>query len=157
MNAAETFLSQVRDVRDDLVAVLRLTLDYFQADTGTFHELGPDGLLHLRAWEGSIPNELLSVIRTIPVGKGIAGMAVERNEPIELCNLQTEHSDTVRSGAKKTGVRGSLCVPLRSCGQATGALGIGTQDKREFSDAEIVLLMETGRLVVGISAPENRS
>ena len=153
---AETFLAQVRSVRGDLAVLLRLTLDYFKADIGTLYEVGTDGLLHLKAWEGSIPNELLSVIKTIPVGKGIAGTTVERNEPTELCNLQVEGNEIVQSGAKKIGVRGSICVPLRCSGRVTGALGIGTNDKREFSDEEITLLIETGRLAAEILSMDNK-
>ena len=141
----------MRNARRDLDEVLRLTLDHFQADTGTLHVLGSDGLLHLRAWVGNIPDELLPVIRTIPIGKGIAGLAVQRNEPVDFCNLQTDQSGTARPGAPKTGVRGSLCVPLTSRGRTAGALGIGTSVERDFSDEEIALLMETGRLVSDIS------
>ncbi len=137
----------MRNARGDLEEVLRLTLDHFQADTGTLHTLGSDGLLHLRAWVGNIHDELLPIISAIPVGKGIAGLAVQRNKPVDFCNLQTDQSETVRPGASTTGVRGSLCVPLTYCGRAAGALGIGTNVEREFSNEEIALLMETGRLV----------
>ena len=74
-------LESVRAVRDDPRAVLGLVLEEFRAETGTLHRLGEDGMLHLEAYAGGIPEQLLPVIRTIPVGKGIAGLAVERNEP----------------------------------------------------------------------------
>ena len=153
MNRAETFLSKVLDAAGDADAVLRLTIDHFRADTGTLHELGPNGLLHLRAWAGGIPVELLPIIETIPVGKGIAGLAVERNEPVDLCNLQTDQSAIARPGAKQTGVRGSICVPLRSENKAVGALGIGTREEREFTEDEIALLMEVGRVIGGVPTP----
>ena len=147
MNPAEIFLGQVRAAAPDPDAVLRLTLDHFRADTGTLHKLGPDGLLHLKALAGNMPDKLLPVIETIPVGKGIAGLAVERNEPVDLCNLQTDPSGAARPGARQTGVRGSLCVPLRSRGRAVGALGVGMRGEYEFSRGEIVLLMEVGRVL----------
>ena len=153
MNPAGTFLSKVRGAAGDADAVLCLTIEHFRVDTGTFHELGPDGLLHLKAWAGGIPDELLPIIRTIPVGKGIAGLAVERNEPVDLCNLQTDRSGAARPGAKQTGVRGSICVPLTANGRAVGALGIGTHEEREFSEGEIALLMEVGRVIGGVPAP----
>ena len=149
----ETFLTRVRDAAREPDVLLRLTLDHFEADTGTFHSLGPDGLLHLKAWAGSIPDELLPVIRMIPVGKGIAGLAVERNEPVDLCNLETDQSGTARPGAKRTGVRGSICVPLSEDGKAVGALGIATVAERTFSEEEIALLLEVGRLAGAVSAP----
>ncbi len=152
VTAGEAFLAQVRDAAGEPDVLLRLTLDHFEADTGTLHSLGPDGLLHLKAWAGSIPDELLPVIRMIPVGKGIAGLAVERNEPVDLCNLQTNQSGTARPGAKQTGVRGSICVPVTAQGKAVGALGIATEAERAFSEQEIALLMEVGRVVGGVKA-----
>ena len=152
MIPADTFLSQVRDAAGEPDVLLRLTLDQFEADTGTLHRLGQDGLLHLEAWAGSIPDELLPVIRTIPVGKGIAGLAVERNEAVDLCNLQTDQSGTARPGARQTGVRGSICIPVRARGKAVGALGIATEAERAFSEQEIALLMEVGRVMGGVPA-----
>ena len=143
MSEAE-FLEAVEAAGTPLPA-LELTLSHFRADTGTLHELGPDGLLHLKAWAGAIPEPLLQLIRTIPAGKGIAGLAVERKEPVHLCNLQTDQSRDVRPRAKDTGVQGSICVPLLADGRAVGALGVATQQEREFSDNEVALLLEVGR------------
>ena len=147
------FLKQVEQAAADPSRVLELTLSHLRADTGTLHEIGPDGLLHLRAWAGEIPEQLLPVIQTIPVGKGIAGLAVERQESVNMCNLQTDQSGDARPGAKKTGVQGSICVPLMTGGKAVGALGVATQQARDFSDSEIALLLEVGRrLSAGVSS-----
>jgi len=55
----------------------------FGADTGTLHLVGDDGLLHLKEVCGQFPPPVLDVIRTIPVGKGMAGLAVERGQPVD--------------------------------------------------------------------------
>ena len=141
------FLDQVRTATHDPNRALRLTLGYFQADTGTIHELGSDGVLHLTAWTEGIPDHLLPLIRDVPVGKGIAGLAVERREPVDLCNLQTDDSGTARPKARETGVKGSICVPMMAGGRAMGALGIGTLEEREFREDEIELLMAVGRVL----------
>ncbi len=141
------FLDQVRRAKSEPAAVLALTLTHFSAETGTLHRLGADGLLHLEAHAGGIPDKLLPVIRTIPVGKGIAGLTVERNEPVDLCNLQTDTSGQARPGAKATGARGSICVPLRRDGQAVGTLGVATAEERTFSDEEIAELLAVGRIL----------
>ena len=143
----EAFLEQLRDHALDPSRVLDLTLRHFRADTGTIHELGSDELLHLKAWAGSIPEHLLEVIRTIPVGKGIAGLAVERKEPVNLCNLQNDASGSARPQARDTGVKGSICVPLMSGERAVGALGIATIGEREFSEQDVELLLEVGRVL----------
>ena len=103
----EAFLEELRCQAGDPSQVLDLTLRHFRADTGTIHELGSDDLLHLKAWAGSIPEYLLTVIQTIPVGKGIAGLAVERKEPVNLCNLQSDASGAARPQARDTGVKGN--------------------------------------------------
>ena len=141
------FLDQVRAAAGDRGRAMRLILGHFQADTGTIHELGSDGVLHLTAWTEGIPDHLLPLIRDVPVGKGIAGLAVERREPVDLCNLQTDDSGTARPKARETGVKGSICVPMMAGGRAMGALGIGTLEEREFREDEIELLMAVGRVL----------
>ena len=124
---------------------LEEALERFKVDTGTLHRLREDGLLHLEAWAGHIPDHLLPVIQKIPVGKGIAGLAVERKAPVDMCNLQTDQSGDARPGAKSTGVRGSICVPMMRGEQAVGALGVATVKERIFTEAEIEDLMALGR------------
>lgn len=141
------FFDRVRAAAADDNAVLLLALGELGADTGTVHRLGDDGLLHLAAWAGHIPEHLLPVIERIPVGKGIAGLAVERNEPVDLCNLQVDASGVARPKARETGVRGSLCVPIQREGKAIGALGVATVAEREFSDQETATLLEVGRIL----------
>jgi len=142
----QSFLEEIGAAAADASRALRLTMSYFQADTATLHELGPDGLLHLKAWAG-LPDHLLPYVRTIPVGKGIAGLAVERKEPVNLCNLQSDTSGAARPRALDTGVKGSICVPLLAGDKAVGALGIGTREEREFQPGEIETLMHVGRIL----------
>ncbi len=125
--------------------LLRLTLEHFQAETGTIHVLEGDGVLHLKAVIGNVPPPVLEAVRVVPVGKGLAGLAVERAEPVTVCNLQTDTSGQAKPGARATGVRGSICVPMMVAGRAVGALGIGTYRERTFSEEEVALLLETGR------------
>ncbi len=130
---------------DDPERMLGLTLEHFGADTGTIHVLGPDGLLHLRAAAGSIPPPVLKAIGVIPIGKGIAGQAVERAAPVNICNIQTDSSGAVRPGALQTGVKGSICVPMMVNNRPIGALGIATRGERTFTQPEIAVLLGAGR------------
>jgi len=57
---------------------LDLTIAHFQADSGTIHVLESDGLLHLKAASKGLPDAVLAIVRTVPVGKGMWGLAVER-------------------------------------------------------------------------------
>src|SRR5439155_4829416 len=71
----------------DLDQSLSLILAHFHAQLGTIHTLEADGLLHLRAHSPGIPEPVLAATRVIPIGKGIAGLAVERRAPMNVCNL----------------------------------------------------------------------
>jgi len=128
---------------------LRTILTHFGAQIGTIHKLGPDGMLHMCAHTPGIPEQVLAVTRVIPVGKGIAGLAVQRKAPVNMCNLQQDKSGDARPGAAATGAMGSLCVPMMVGDQAVGALGIASLGERTFTDAEVAQLLEAGKILAG--------
>ena len=90
---------------------------------------------------------MLEIVKTIPVGKGIAGETAAKNLPVTMCNLQTDTSGVAKPGAKQTGVGGALCVPIRSAGKLVGTLGIGTRREYEYSAAEINSLQEIANVI----------
>ena len=125
-----------------LEKTLRDTLAQFHSETGTIHRLDAQAqLLHLVAQIG-LPPKLLEVVKTIPVGKGIAGETVANNRPVTICSLQTDTSGVARPGAKQTGVGGALCVPIRDSDKVIGTLGIGTAREHEYSAKEINALQD---------------
>ena len=132
----------------NLAEVLRLTLLRFHADTGTIHLLESDGVLHLRAASGAIPDSVLKAVELVPIGKGMAGLAVERREPVSVCNLQADASGNARPGAKATGMEGALVVPIFHRDRAVGALGIGTRNARTFTPDETADLINIGRALI---------
>jgi GAF domain-containing protein len=140
-------LEQIRSALKarDLQEVLRLTIQHFGADTGTIHLLEPDGVLHLKAATAGIPEPVLQAVQLVPVGKGMAGLAVQRKEPVSVCNLQSDASGNVRPGARATGMEGAIVVPVFSGNQAVGALGIANRDARTFTAEETALLVDVGR------------
>jgi signal transduction protein with GAF and PtsI domain len=118
------------------------TLAKLNSETGTIHRLDAETqLLHLVAQAG-LPPQMLDVVKTIPVGKGIAGETAQKNRPVTICNLQTDASGVARPGAKQTGVGGAVCVPIRNGDQIAGTFGIGTRREREYSAAEINALQD---------------
>jgi len=113
----------------------------FGADTGTLHLL-EEGVLVLKAQVG-LPPPVIAVVQRVPVGKGMAGLAAERNEPVSSCNIQTDRTGDVRPGAKATGLQGAIVVPVRdAAGQVRGALGIGVQREYEYTAEETQRLLE---------------
>jgi L-methionine (R)-S-oxide reductase len=126
---------------------LEVTIAHFNAESGSVHLLEADGLLHLRASLG-IPEPVLKLVGTIPVGKGMAGLAVERAAPVTACNIQTDTSGDVRPGARATGMEGAIVVPVLRGAEAAGALGIANRSERTFTDEETALLIEVGRRLI---------
>src|SRR5262245_17274874 len=108
MTLDSAFLSEVERLvgnRDGLNVALGRILEQFGADSGTIHLLGQDGVLHLEAASAGIPQVVLETVREVPVGKGMAGLAVSRKAPVNACNIQTDASGDVRPGARATGLQ----------------------------------------------------
>lgn len=113
----------------------------FDADTGSIH-LIVDGVLVLKAQVG-LPPHVVEIVSLVPIGKGMAGLAAERNEPVSTCNIQTDATGDVKPGARATGVNGAIVVPIRdSYGQVRGALGIGVHRHYEYTAEETARLLE---------------
>ncbi len=120
----------------DWQKVLEIILTAFDCQTGTLHQWNDlHAMLELVAHRG-IPRELMDKVERIPMGKGIAGAAAERMEPVQICNLQTDATGVARPAAKKTKVGGSVAVPIDMGGLLMGTLGIGKLEPYEFTSAE---------------------
>jgi GAF domain-containing protein len=129
--------------------VLAATLSHFDCQAGTIHRV-EEGVLKL-VTSANIPPHIVQIVGTVPIGKGIAGLAAERREPITLCNLQTDTSGQALPAAKQTGMEGSLAVPMLSSGNLRGVLGIAKSGAYDWSKEETALLLaiaaELGALV----------
>ncbi len=130
---------------DNFAAALARIVADFAADSGTIHFLGDDGHLHLAAVTAGMPAPVLATIQRIPVGKGMAGLAVERREPVNACNIQTDTSGDVRPGALATALAGAIVVPIFKGEEVIGALGIANRRERTFADEEVAGLMRAAR------------
>ena len=134
-----------------LGAILDDLLRHFQCSAGTIHLLAESGFLELAAQRG-LPEVVVSKITTIPVGKGMAGIAAERGEPVQVCNLQTDTSGVVRPGARDTKMEGSVAAPMIGTdGALKGTLGIAKPVPYEFTPEECDLLMKVGALIAAHS------
>ncbi len=118
-------------------ALLSRILTAFDCQTGTLHHLDPATNLLVLLAQQRIPDFLVDKIKLIPIGKGIAGCAAQRKEPVQMCNLQTDTSGIARPDAKHTKVEGALAVPILVDGAVKGVLGIGKMQPYDFSPEEI--------------------
>lgn len=127
--------------------VIERVLAQFDCVVGTIHLLDPeDGVLHLEAHRG-LPPPVVEKVQLVPIGKGMAGLAAERREPVQVCNLQSDTSGKARPGAKLTQMEGSLAAPMLADGELAGVFGIAKPVPYEFTAAEQQLLMEIGAAI----------
>ena len=131
-----------------LKQVLELTLAHFDCTTGTIHGLDhKSGLLILLAQLG-IPEVIMDKVSRIPIGKGMAGIAAERKQPVQVCNLQTDASGVAKPGAKETRMEGSVAVPmLVDKTILRGVLGVAKPVAYEFTPVELESLSQIGELI----------
>lgn len=132
---------------DSLQPILDQTLKYFRCVVGTIHSLAPtSNMLQLRAQRG-IPDAIFKQVSLIPIGKGMAGLAASRREPVQVCNLQSDDTGVAKQGAKETQMEGSIAVPMLVEEKLRGAMGIAKPEPYEFSKDEIQLLLQIASLV----------
>lgn len=131
--------------------LLEAILANFGCQTGTIHQATDGAKTLTLVCQIGVPEFLMDKIASIPFGKGIAGVAAERQEPVELCNLQEDLGGVARVDARQTGVSGSLAVPVFSptSGAVIGTLGIGKFTPYEFSAAEKHRLMDYAAEIAG--------
>ncbi len=140
-------LGENREPGGQLGSILDDLLHHFGCSAGTVHLLAEPGFLELTASRG-LPDAVVAKIKTIPIGKGMAGIAAERGEPVQVCNLQTDTSGVVRPGARETKMEGSVAAPMIGAnGALKGALGIAKPVPYEFTPEECDLLMKAGALI----------
>ena len=130
-----------------LESILDDLLQHFQCSAGSIHLLADSGFLELAAHRG-LPEMVIPKIKTIPIGKGMAGIAAERKEPVQVCNLQTDTSGVVRPGARDTKMEGSIAAPMIGAdGVLKGTLGVAKPLPYDFTPTECDLLMNIGALI----------
>jgi GAF domain-containing protein len=134
----------------DSSAVLAATLAHFDCQAGTVHLL-QGGVLKLVAHHG-IPPHIAALADLVPIGKGIAGLAAERREPVTICNLQTDTSGQARPEAKSTGMEGSLAVPMLVAGELRGVLGIAKAAAHDWTADEQNLVLAIASRLGGTAA-----
>jgi GAF domain-containing protein len=145
-------LQQAGEPADRLGSILDELLQHFQCSAGTIHLLGPSGFLELVVQRG-LPEVVVDKIKMIPIGKGMAGIAAKRREPVQVCNLQTDTTGVARPGARDTKMEGSVAAPMISAnGDLKGALGIAKPVPYEFTPTDCDLLMKIGALIATSSS-----
>ena len=133
----------------DVDEVLRTALEALTKVTGheiaSLHLVSADGsTLHLHGDRGLTP-ELREVNRTLPVGEGAIGKVASSGQPARFTNVATSATlfAPARAAVRRAGIRGFVCVPIRSRERILGTLSLGRQTPEKFRDREVALLEAT--------------
>ena len=129
-------------------AWLKSFLQRHDAVAGTVHvTLADDGdTLALRAAVG-IPPKVQEITARVPRGKGMAGLALERGEPVSTCNLQTDDTGDVRPGAKAVAAQAAVALPVSRDG-VVAVVGMAWMNDRELPESLLEQLAEDAASVV---------
>lgn len=111
-------------------------LGKYNGAAGTVHFYENGGLKLVSAI--NIPPQVQQVVAWVPNGKGMAGLALERKEPIQTCNLKEDNTGNVKPGAKAVNAQAAVALPvLDSASSVRAVVGIAFPDEREFTTAEL--------------------
>ena len=125
------------------------------AVAGTVH-LHQDGGLRLAA-AVNIPEKVCEVVAWVPSGKGMAGLALERGEPVQTCNLQEDRSGAVKPGAKAVNAQAAVAMPVRNAaGAIVAVVGVAFADEREIQGAELDRLQQHAATLVSLAEESAR-
>jgi len=107
-----------------------------QGAAGTVHLLENGGLRLAAAI--NIPPQVQEVVMWVPYGKGMAGLALQRKEPVDTCNLQEDRTGNVKPGAKAVNAQAAVALPvLDEEGNVRAVVGIAFPEERQFDSADL--------------------
>jgi L-methionine (R)-S-oxide reductase len=104
---------------------------------GTVHLLtSPDELTLAAAVR--IPEPVKQIVQRVPRGKGMAGLALERDEPISTCNIKTDATGQVRPGARAVDARAGVALPVHDAtGKVRAVVGVAFTEEKALSESEL--------------------
>ncbi|MGH9414983.1 MAG: GAF domain-containing protein [Terriglobales bacterium] len=106
------------------------------AIAGTVH-WHQEGGLRLAA-SVNIPPPVQQAVAWVPRGKGMAGLALERNQPVQTCNLREDQTGAIKPGAKAVDARAAVALPVAGGdGSIRAVVGIAFADEREIAGEEL--------------------
>ena len=111
---------------------------------GTVHRVVAPDLMQLEA-AVNIPPPVQAATRQIPVGKGMAGIAMAEDRAVSTCNLREDQTGAVKPGAKAVGAGAAVAFPVHDpAGQVRAVIGIAWHEARDLADAELRALQQEG-------------
>ncbi len=121
------------------IAWLRALLARHGAVAGSVHVVRGDHLAISAAV--NLPPKVVEVTSTIPLGKGMAGLAWQHDKPIQTCNLQADTSGAVKPGAKAVNAQAAVALPVHANdGTVRAVVGLAWMDERVLDAAALAAI-----------------
>ena len=120
---------------------LESVIAQLDAVAGTVHvQRGED--LYLTAAH-NIPPHVVAIVAHVPHGKGMAGVAQVKKQPVQTCNLQTDETGNIKPGAKAVDAQAAIALPvLNEAGIVRAVVGIAWNKEGEIGQDEEKTLMK---------------
>lgn len=120
---------------------LELFIEEQDGIAGTVHvQRGED--LYLVAAH-NIPPKVIAIVAHVPHGKGMAGVAQVKKQPVQTCNLQTDETGNIKPGAKAVDAQAAVALPvLDEAGAVRAVVGIAWSKEGEIGPAEEQAMMK---------------
>jgi hypothetical protein len=120
-------------------AWLRELLGKHGAVAGTVHVVRGDALTIAAAI--NIPPNVQEVTATVPMGKGMAGLAWQHDRAIQTCNLKDDATGAVKPGAKAVDARAAVAMPVHDPqGTVRAVIGLAWMEERELTHSELTAI-----------------
>lgn len=105
---------------------------------GTVH-LDDGGDLRLAA-AVNIPPRLVDIVRSVPHGKGMAGLAQTERRSVQTCNLQTDTSGPFNPAAREAGGAAAVAIPVVVADHVAAVVGLTFDFEGELDDGFLAQL-----------------
>jgi hypothetical protein len=118
------------------------------AVAGSVHLVHGDSLAIAGA--KNLPPKVVEITATIPMGKGMAGLAWQHDKPIQTCNLQDDNSGQVKPGAKAVDARAAVAMPVHDgAGAIRAIVGLAWMHENELTPAELAAIAQDAATLPG--------
>jgi L-methionine (R)-S-oxide reductase len=105
---------------------------------------GTAGTVHVRRGDDlyltaahNIPANVVAIVAHVPHGKGMAGAAQVKKQPVQTCDLQTDATGTVRPGAKAVDAQAAVALPVFDAnGGVSAVVGIAWSGAGDIARGE---------------------
>ncbi len=106
---------------------------------GTVHRRSGEDLLLVAAM--NIPPKVQDIVRVVPKGKGMAGLAFLQDTAIATCNIRDDNTGRVKPGAKAIDARAGVALPVHDgAGAVRAVVGIAFMEEKELTESELAAL-----------------